>query len=212
MHAQPLRIAQIPAQRLRFGQCQLLQPLHRGLAAEALFAEQPVEAEMARFAGQQLAIQRPQLGIGAMGRQQGHALMAAGLNQASHQKRIEHALGVALAHLGREGRAVGRCRQGAQGCAAPLQQLQHLLEVLQLLPCQRAKGGRQANLAWITEHQLQGYAGGLALAVGVVNQQQLWLGNRLLQPGGAGGGRQPLHPGHQGWARRWATRPSRARV
>ncbi len=149
-----------------------------------------------------------------MGRQQGHALMAAGLDQAGHQKRIQHPLGLALAHCRREGGAIARRRQGPQGDATALQQLQHLLEVLQFLAGQGAEHLPQLPIAGIAEHQLQGHTGGLALAVGVVDQHQIRMGDCLGQPGGTAGGSQPLHPGRgaQTAPRRWATRPSRARV
>ena len=93
---------------------------------------------MARFAGQELA-------IGAMGRQPGHALMAAGQDQAGHQKRIQHALGLALAHYRREGGAIAQRRQGPQSDAPALQQLKYQLEVLQFLASQEFVANRAAS-------------------------------------------------------------------
>ena len=72
---------------------------------------------MAGLAGQQVAVELPQLRIGAVGRQQGHALVAAGLNQAGHQEAIELALRVLAAHQGHQAGAVGRRWQGLKGNA-----------------------------------------------------------------------------------------------
>ncbi len=174
---------------------------------------------MPGLAGQQIAIELPHLQIGRMRGQQSHALVAAGLDQTSHQKRIQHALGLLTPHGLAQLTAIGRSGQGTQNDAAALQQGQDALEMLQLFPRQRAEQRRELLIAWIAEHQLQGRTRRLALAVGVIDQHQIGTGQGLLQPGRGAGGGQPADPcggglergnGH-GWARRWATRPSRAR-
>ena len=150
---------------------------------------------MARLAGQQVAIELPQLRIRAVGRQQGHAFVAAGLDQARHQEAVEHAVGLRSPHQGGEGRAIGGSGQGPQGNAAPGQQGLNPLEVLQLLPGQRAEHRRQLPITGVAEHQLQGHAGGLPLAMGMIQQHQIGMGESLRQPGGVAGTGQPAHPG-----------------
>ena len=86
-----------------------------------LLAQQPIEAEVARFAGEQIAVEGLQLRIGAVLGQQCHALMAAGLNQARHQEAVELAQRLLAANLPGQPRAIGRSRQGPQGDAAALQ-------------------------------------------------------------------------------------------
>ena len=80
MHPNQLRTLQAAAEGLGFEGRQLLQALHRDLPAKALLTQHPIEPEVAGFTGQELAIEGLQLGIRAMDRQQGHALMAAGLD------------------------------------------------------------------------------------------------------------------------------------
>jgi hypothetical protein len=169
---------------------------------------------VAGLTGEQLPIERPELRIGAVGCQQGHALVAAGLDQSRHEKGIEHPLWFGPARLGAQGGAVARRRQRPQGDGATLQELQHLLEMLQLFPGQWTEHLPELAIAGIAKHQLQGDASSFALAVGVIDQDQMGMGDRLLHPGGAAGGHQPFHPdrGIQERARRWATSPSRARV
>ena len=173
---------------------QLRQPLDHQLPGPAPLAQQPVEAKVARLTGQQIAVESPQAGVGAVVGQQGQTLMAAGLYQARHQEAIQHPLGLLAAHLPGQTGAIGRRRQGPHGDATPLQQRQHQLEVFQLLSRQGAEHRGQLAIARIAEHQLQRRPSRLALAVGMVEQQQLRMGEGLLQPGATGGGRQPLDP------------------
>ena len=80
MESHLLRACQLPLQRRHFRRRQLLQPGNGGLPAKALFRQQPIEAEVAGLTGYQLSIQPPKLRIRAVLGQQGHALMAAGLD------------------------------------------------------------------------------------------------------------------------------------
>ena len=220
VHPYGLRGRQNSAERRNLRGRQDLQPLHRGLPAEAFLGERPVEAEVTGFARQQLGVEILQLRIGAVGGQQRHALMAAGLDQAGHQIAVQHPARFIAPHRPAEAGAVAGRRQRSDGNASLRQQGQHLLEMLELLPCQRAEPLAQAWLGRVAEHQLQGCTGRLAFAVGVVDQDQVGLLDRRLQPLAAGGSRQPFHPGDRvaracgahGWPGWLLNRPTHGRV
>ena len=99
MHAHILWARQLTAEGLHFHSRQDFQARNDHLTGPMLLAQQPVEPEVAGFAGEQIALELSQFRIGAVLSQQRHALMAAGLNQASHQKTVELAQGLLAANL-----------------------------------------------------------------------------------------------------------------
>ena len=153
---------------------------------------------MAGLTGQQVAVEGCQFRVGAVGCQQGHALVAAGLDQAGHQQAVQQPLGFLAPHQAGQAGAVGGGGQGPQRNLAADQQALHQLEMLQLFAGQGAEHGGQLAIGGVAKHQLQSGTGRLALAVGVVDQHGVGVGQGLLQPGGPRGGRQPLDPFRRG--------------
>ena len=68
MHPHQVGALQAAAQGLGFDSRQLLKPLHGDLATETLLAQHPVQAEVPRLTGEQLAVQRLKLRVRALPR------------------------------------------------------------------------------------------------------------------------------------------------
>ena len=86
MHTNVIGIGQIPGENVGLDSRQSLQARNNHVAGVALFAQHPVQAEMPGFAGEQGAVKRTEIWIRTVLSQQGHALMAASLDQTCHEE------------------------------------------------------------------------------------------------------------------------------
>ena len=77
--------------------------------------------------------------------------------------------------------------RGAKGDAAFFQPAVHLLEVFQFLFGDRRQHLHQCLGGGIAEHQVEGGAGGFALAMGMIQQDGIQVREGLVDPGLGGG-------------------------
>ncbi len=137
---------------------------------------------MARFRLQKRFVKRPELII-QVGRQASETLAGTRFYNCADDQGIDQFSRLAGAHRLAQFRGVTRSADLSVGDIAPLHQREHLLEVPQLLSREARHLVQQFEIVYIAIHQIEGRARRFFLAVGVVDQQQFWLGERLRHPG-----------------------------
>ncbi len=135
------------------------------------FGQPHVRAVMPRFGFKQAAEKVGQLAIGQFLGQEAEPLAGAGLDQAGDEQPIDGPLRLLLADQVVELAAVAAGRQPAEANAAARQNIEHQMEMGQLLLDDLGHRPAYIDVVHIGKQQVHGRAGRLFLAVGVIDEQ-----------------------------------------
>src|SRR5688572_25552079 len=158
-------------------------------AARHLAGDIQVELAVALFGGAEIGVERAQGGVGPDLGQEPQPFVAAGLDQGAAEHGVDRPLGPGE----QRGRVAG-AGLVAEGDAAAADLGQDLLEMDQLLAGQAAHPLGQARPIGELPHVANGRVGRLLLAVGVVDQHRLGIGDGRRRP--SGGARRERNPAH----------------
>src|SRR5690606_36693869 len=125
------------------------------VAVGRLFGKLEIAAEMPRLGFAQPEVKRRYFAILQRRRERLEAFAGTRLDEGADDKDIHQPFRFAASHVTAQTLGITCRGQVPEGDAAPFHQLQHLLEVPQLLARQARHALHQGGSLWITEHEIE---------------------------------------------------------
>lgn len=131
---------------------------------------------------EEAAVKFPQLSGGDMVAKEGKSLATAGLDQPCHQQSVDRPPRLVATDEGMEPLAIAGGGEAAKGDAATLEEIEHQMEVGQFLGDDLGHCPGHRPAVDIGKEQIHRHAGGLLLAVGVIDEDLIQMGIHLVKP------------------------------